>query len=542
MSAPHGCNDDMAVVDSFKEALKQRIGAERYQMWFAHGVQFAIDSESSEGDSIHHGTIIVSVRGQFAMERLQKNFLQELRGAAMQACGSPMDIRITLDEHKAEQIELPLADPDSEAPSKPSPPRRTVAKKRSDSRPRRRNAQSLQSLVSGGAGRHRQTAKPVVQTQQLELPIAASQQSNVPSSSEPAETSKPTGPVTPRSQMTASSFVVGSSNQLANTALSMVCQNPAVASPLFVSGPTGTGKTHILTAIAQQFRTRHRMRRVIHLSAEQFTNDFISSVGNSGITAFRRRYREVDALLIDDVQFLGAKQATLREMLYTVETLLAAGRPLVFSGLQSPTDISGLSRELAGRLAAGLVCPIQPLDPSTRKALLTRWIEAKCPFELPESMVDQLVPILSGDGRVISGVVNLINTLQRMNGRVPSMDELRLFGGELLRASKPVATLAVIESAVCEAFHLPTDTLRAKSQTRAVTEPRMLAMYLSRQLTSSAYAEIARHFGGKSHSTAITAEKNVKAWLDKGKSIGRGHASMSAQEAIARIESLLRTG
>jgi chromosomal replication initiator protein len=247
-------------------------------------------------------------------------------------------------------------------------------------------------------------------------------------------------------------------------------------------------------------------------------------------------------LLIDDVQFLGSKKATLREMQYTVETLAAAGRPLVFSGLHSPTEIEGLSHELAGRMAAGLVCPVQPLDLATREVILRRWIDERCPLPVPDEMIQQVRSSLAGDGRVISGVVNMINTLQRMYGRIPTMDELHRFGGELLRAARPVATLSVIEMAVCEAFHLPPDTLRSGSQTRAVTGPRMLAMYLSRRLTSSAYAEIASHFGGKSHSTAITAENNVKAWLESGKPIGRGHAAMSAEDAIERVESLLRSG
>jgi len=298
----------------------------------------------------------------------------------------------------------------------------------------------------------------------------------------------------------------------------------------------------MMSAIAEQLRRRHRMRRVMHLSAEQFTNDFISSVGNSGITAFRRRYREVDALLIDDVQFLGAKKATLREMLYTVETLASEGRALVFSGLRSPTEIDGLSQELAGRMAAGLVCSIQPLDKETRETLLRRLLKERCPLEVTDTMIQRINATIRGDDRVISGVVNVINTLQRMYGRLPTMDELQQFAGDLLRSASPAATLSVIESAVCQAFQLTPDTLRGGSQTRAVTEPRMLAMYLSRQLTSSAYSEIARHFGGKSHSTAISAEKNVKNWLEKGKAIGRGQAAIPTREAIERIEGMLRTG
>jgi chromosomal replication initiator protein len=341
---------------------------------------------------------------------------------------------------------------------------------------------------------------------------------------------------------TVANFVAGTSNQLAYTALSMVCQDPKTASPIFFCGPTGTGKTHLMAAIAEQLRRRHRMRRVMHLSAEQFTNDFISSVGNSGITAFRRRYREVDALLIDDVQFLGAKKATLREMLYTVETLASEGRPLLFSGLQAPSEIAGLSQELAGRMASGLVCPIQPLDIDIRRQILERWIADRCPLEVPASLLDQINPMLAGDGRVVSGVANMINTLQRMFGRVPTLDEIRQFGGNLLRAATPIATLSVIETAVCDAFHLPHHTLRGRSQTRAVTGPRMLAMYLARQLTASAYSEIATHFGGKSHSTAISAENNVKQWLQNGKSIGRGQLAMSTREAVARVENLLRSG
>ena len=176
-------------------------------------------------------------------------------------------------------------------------------------------------------------------------------------------------------------------------------------------------------------RRHHRMRRVIQLTAEQFTNDFITSVGNSGITSFRRRYREVDALLVDDVQFLGEKRATLREMLYTVETLSTVGCPLVFSANEPPSEVPGLTRELAGRLSAGIVCPIQPLDQATRDSLFRRVVAERCPMEVDESVVSTLTPLLSGDGRLISGVANLINTLQRMNGRSPTIDEIRMHQG-----------------------------------------------------------------------------------------------------------------
>ncbi|WP_186775729.1 DnaA/Hda family protein [Rubripirellula tenax] len=578
MSVPHGCTDDMDVVASFKEALEQRIGADRFRMWFTNGVSFGVASkadlaqaatdvnESSDRDSIVRGCVMVRVRGQFALDRMRKNFLSELRGAAMQACGSSTNVSVELDQPQAAQADLPLVDEvtavtktaSTAKKSTPSEPKRrapmTRAKRGGDGVTRGRTM-SMSNLIAGGAGTVRKNHRS--KTSASVNPVAAkvSQPNDFVAARPtiaPTVATSPTAEKTdgqdsssmktlgPRRTMNVQTFVAGSCNQLAYTAMTMVCQQPGLASPLFVCGPSGSGKTHLLSAIADQFRRVHRMRRVMHLTAEQFTNDFITSVGNSGITSFRRRYREVDALLIDDVQFLGAKKATLREVLYTVETLANAGRPLIFSGSHAPTEIQGLTQELAGRMSSGLVCPIGPLDLSTRKTILGRWVDETCSMPLDDASLEQLTSMLAGDGRVISGVVNTINLLQRMYRRNPSMDEIRRFGGDVLRSAKPVASLSVIETAVCEAFHLPLDVLRSGAQTRSVTEPRMLAMYLSRQMTSAAYTEIAKHFGGKSHSTAMAAEKNVKGWLDKGKSIGRGQVAMSAQEAIERIENLLR--
>ena len=546
MFASHGCNDDTAVVETFKEALKQRVGADRYQMWFTHGVDFAIAkvSDSVLGSDASSAVVEVRVNGQFALDRLQNNWMRELRGAAMQACGSA-DVKLCLDQPAVSQGDLPLPgledQPVAEKDLRRSNAKRGTRGRKSSSRS---NTKSLSNLVAGGAGsaqQRKQSIRPAIEPVQLELPNFGSPAPGATHLSTGAPVQQTTGQQE-ASQQTFESFILGPSNQLAATAMSMVCNDPRSGSPFFVCGPSGTGKSHILAAIADQFRRRHRMRRVVLLTAEQFTNDFVSSCGNAGIASFRRRYREVDALLIDGMQFLGAKTATLREMLYTADTLISAGRPLIASGISSPSEIPGLTDELAGRLAAGLVCPIGHLDLKTREALFRREIQQRCPLEMPEATITQINATLSGDGRIVRGVANLINTLQRMNGRIPTIDELRRYGGDLMRASQPVATLSVIESAVCQAFQLPSDTLRCGSQTRAVTEPRMLAMYLSRQLTSSAYAEIARYFGGRSHSTAISAEKNVKKWLDSQKSIGRGVGAMSAQEAIDRIESVLRAG
>lgn len=647
----------MAVVEIFKEALKQRVGADRYRMWFTSGVSFELrsgrrsaddvpaspiaDEPTSDnardgalldsadefvigeqaiseslistgghvpGDSpVTSGVMIVNVRAAFAAERLEAHFMRELRGAAMQACGQATDVEIVVGEVQASSEPTASVPAATAAQSSQPSARRPAARQpvagrpenagsvgtssagtssagkraRGNSAPRERNdrasrkpgqSNSLASLLSGSAAAApsksrsrggRPAAAPVAggttggfSTAKSAGAAALPGPVNLPAA-DPATTNHdarrpPAGDASPavmppqemasHSGMTMSSFVAGSSNQLAYTAATMVCQTPGVASPLFVFGPSGTGKTHLLRAIAEQLRRRHRMRRVIYLSSEQFTNDFISSVGSSGLPAFRRRYRDVDALLVDDVQFLGAKKATIREMLYTIETLTASGKSLIFAANQSPTEISGLTSELAGRMAAGLVCPVQALDAQTRAVLLREAAEQRCLLPWTDEMVAEISAMLTGDGRVISGVVNLVGTLQRMYRRMPTLAEISQFGGDLIRAQAPVVSLTTIERAVCETFGLDDRTLRTAAQTRTVTEPRMLAMYLSRQMTSSAFSEIAKHYGGKSHSTAIAANQKVEKWLSTGKSLGRGPRAMSARQAIDRIESMLRAG
>ena len=628
MSAPQGCTDDKAVVGIFMEALKDKVGADRYRMWFSEVVEYTlvdqtasdadpncdhtrVDSQSGEPELTGQlgqndsGTILISVRGKFALERLQNHYLPAIRGAACQAMGRRVEVAFQLVETKAHQVELPFAsseetesgNSEADALHRVDPSHRSIHSggKRNDStlgssRPRRvsrqpdshgkqRRSRSLGNLLASSplgdeneknrlkdhprqvsqnatvkrngprakATKRRSQESDLVQLDFSSLEkghnaASASQPSNATGSPSTGTAGASSVGVKLESNMNSSNFIPGQCNRLAHTAMIMACQDPATASPLFLCGPTGTGKTHLLHAIADQLRRRFRLRRVMNLSAEQFTNDFISSVGNSGITAFRRRYREVDALLIDDVQFLGSKKATLREMLYTVETLGGQGKPLIFAGSESPTEIDGLSNELAGRMASGLVCHLQPLDSATREKLLRQWIGQRCNLEVSDSLIDAITPLLAGDGRVISGIVNVLNTLQRMLGRSPSIQELRQFSGQMLRSSQAVTTLGLIESAVCQAFHLPEDSLRSKSQTRAVSGPRKLAMYLSRQLTPSAYSEIGNHFGGRSHSTAISAEQHVKSWITEGAAIGRGVTAMSAREAIDRIETLLRTG
>lgn len=559
MSAKHGCTDDKAVVGKFKEALKQRLGEEIFNAWFVNGLTFQFVDDQNAAVPTQVGTnalkltggrIIVSVRGQFALDRLRRNFIREMRGAAMQACGQGIEVELQLAAQPT-QVELPLGqsqDSDSVLDTEhqnQTPNKRKTKRKQSENIRRKKPTNN--------------SAKPLAAFSQLTLPnmpgaATSLSQEKRTTTSEPstaavsssANTSANSAANTNTRQQKAptaslSNFIDGPCNHFALTAVKMVCETPNGGSPLFLCGPPGVGKTHLLTAIADYLRRGRRMRRVVHITAEKFTNDFIASVSSGNLTAFRARHRDLDALLIDDAQFLSAKKATLREMQYTIDGLADRGKTLVFSGSHAPTEISGLTPELAGRMAAGFVCPMQSIDLNTRVSLLRQRIDESDQAVWPDEIVTEIASLMVGDGRRIQSIVNLVDLLQRMYGRMPTMNEIRQHAGDQLRNGQ-ITTLATIENAVMKLFQLDDGTLKSRSQARTATEPRMLAMYLSRELTPAAFSEIGRHYGGRSHSAAILAVSRVEQWLRTGKPLGRGQASFSARDALNRIESMLRSG
>ncbi|EMI47290.1 DnaA ATPase domain-containing protein [Rhodopirellula sp. SWK7] len=550
MSSTQGSIETQEAIERFADALRQRIGADRFRLWFTHGIRF--DVEQSEDDDAE--VIVLLVSGPFAADRITKNFTTELRAASVMALGDRARFRLEIDQ----ATEQPSLIDDDTSASKKQRGRNAKAGATADESNGRASSKKTSRTADkrgrakkhGGAGKLSNLlsdSKLTRRSDELDEEDdddedrAPASRSRGGSRRESGNTDHlPIPESLPTSGRTLDSFITGPCNDFAFSAATMAMSTPEIATPLFLHGPTGTGKSHLLAAIAEEFRRRRRMRRVIVLTAEQFTNDFVGSVNSTGLVSFRRKYREVDALLIDDVHFLASKTATLREALYTLETLSAAGKPLVFTANLPPADIRGLTGEVAGRMASGLVCPLLALDPATRLNLLTRLVKTRCVLDCDPSLLAEVSEAVGGDARAVTGVANLIGMLQRMFRREPTIDEIRQFGGDLMRNTRSAPSLRSIERAVCEAFGLEGDGLRGKAQTRRVSEPRTLAMYLARQHTGSAFTEIAKHFGRRSHTGAIAAQQKVEEWLASGKTIGGGDAAMAAADAIARVEARLR--
>jgi chromosomal replication initiator protein len=337
------------------------------------------------------------------------------------------------------------------------------------------------------------------------------------------------------------SFVVGDGNRIAVTAARSVTQRPGKVTPLFLHGPPGSGKTHLLQGIWSEFRQRCRLRRPLLISAEQFTVYFLEALQGSGLPSFRRKVRGVDVLAIDDLQFFAGKRATLVELQHTIDALLRQGKQLVLVADRPPAALSGLGPELVGRVAGGLVCGIESADYATRLGI-ARQLSQREGLELPADVLHLLASELSGDARLIAGALHRLKATGDAFQRPITMDLASTALADVFRATQRMVHLADIERAVCDVFGLDAKTLRNGRKSKSVSQPRMLAMWLARKYTRAAFSEISHFFGRRSHSTVISAEKKVNRWVADGATVQMGHGACHVEDALRRIETQLRTG
>ena len=348
-------------------------------------------------------------------------------------------------------------------------------------------------------------------------------------------------PIAKQRVLTWENFVTGNCNKMAMATVEMVLKSPGVVTPLLVYGPCGSGKTHLVQALAQRFRQIHGARRVVYLSSEQFTNDFMEAIRGSGLPSFRRKYRDVECLILDDVQFLAGKRATLQELKHTLDTLLRQGRQVILVADRSLQELSILGPDVQARLTGGMVCPLEGLDESTRRELLARLL-AESRIKIAPKVVRELADKSSGDARVLFGLVNRLRALSLMLRGSFSEQQALEATQDLLTSCQPTVRLADIERAVCDVFGLEPKSLQAKGKTKTVSQPRMLAMFLARKYTRAAYAEIGDYFGHRRHSTVISAEKKVNEWLSD---VSAEEGSMEVakiREALRNVEANLRVG
>lgn len=334
------------------------------------------------------------------------------------------------------------------------------------------------------------------------------------------------------SAYTFSSFVVGTNSQFAHAACMAVANKTGIGyNPLFIHGGPGLGKTHLMQAIGQEILKLRPAARVVYLTCEKFTNEFIDSVRRGDLEKFRRRYRSTDVLLIDDVQFLAGKERSQEEFFHTFNTLLDGRNQVVLTCDRPACEIKSLEPRLISRFECGLTVEMQVPQMETRLAILRKKsIDWK--VKVDESILSFLAEKIRSNVRRLEGALMRVATYASLAGESVSVDKVEHLLRDLLReeASRQVS-IDAIQKAVAEYFDVRLADMTSRRRPASIAFPRQIAMFLSRSMTKGSLMEIGEAFGGRDHGTVIHACKKVSERIE-------GEAGL--RETIARIESQLR--
>jgi chromosomal replication initiator protein len=300
-------------------------------------------------------------------------------------------------------------------------------------------------------------------------------------------------------------FVIGPSNQLAHAAARAVADDPGrTYNPLFLYGAVGLGKTHLLQAICHEVLRRAPGFRIVYLSCEQFTNEFVSAVQRNATEAFRARFRNVDMLVIDDIHFLASKERTQEEFFHTFNALHQANKQVILSSDAPPTDIPTLEERLVSRFKWGLVEKLEQPETETRMAIIRRKAEVLA-LSLPDDVVEYIAANVRSNIREIEGAIASVRSRSAIVGAPVDLALAKAALEPALRHEGTAVTLDRITQVVSSHYTVKVSDLRSKKRTKSVSLPRQVVMYLARDLTPLSLEEIGDHFGGRDHTTVLYA-------------------------------------
>lgn len=311
-------------------------------------------------------------------------------------------------------------------------------------------------------------------------------------------------------RFTFDNFVVGSANRFACAASLAVAESPAKAyNPLFIYGPVGLGKTHLIQAITHKIRQLHPKLKHCYMSSEQFTNELINAIRNRSTVQFRKKYREIDVLLIDDIQFIAGKESTQEEFFHTFNNLHDNRKQIIITSDRPPKEIANLEERLSSRFAWGLVADIQPPDFETRVAILRKKIKNE-PAQVPDDVIYFIAEQIRSNIRELEGALIRVVAYALLEDKPLNLAMAKHILKDMVRETTKTIGVELVQKTVSEFFRVPLSELRTKKRNKNILFPRQVAMYLTRQLTHMSLPEIGNAFGGKDHTTVLHSCKKIE--------------------------------
>lgn len=479
-------------------AIAQRVGPQRFRVWFDNSTRLDLRNDALE----------IAVPNDFISEWIGKNFSKPIQEAANEVLGCSLSLHFSVQPRLFDGTDG--GGNGHHAPARPVPPRR----------------------ANGDSG-----AATIL------TPPAPSLRP-VPASAQPLR--QPHADVSPpRLRHSIDTFVVGPGSQLAYNAACYVAEFPgAQYNPLFIHGGCGLGKTHLVQGLCKRFAQHHPTRRWIYLTGEEFTNEFLLALRHNKLEAFRRKFRDLDMLAIDDVHFLAGKRATQEEFLHTFNAIEAVGRQVVLASDNHPKMITEFGESLVSRFVSGMVVRIDPPNYATRCQIL-RQMAHRGRIDVSEEVIDWMARRVTSNVRELEGALTRISAHVRLTGvpadRVVAAQALADLDRNLAAPVRPEN----IVRAVCSYFGLEPSDLMSGRRQRTISLARSMAMFLVRRIAQLSFPEISAHLGRRNHSTVISAYRRMEQAVAANRTLvwtsSVGEREENALDLVQRLEELSRS-
>lgn len=499
-------------------AIAQRVGPQRFHVWFNNSTRLDLKQDGLE----------IAVPNDFISEWIGKNFTRPIQEAAHEVLGCSLAVRFSVVPQLFEVEGLAEGEKPPEKEETAVAPRRGIAASASASG--RPLAAAVAREVVHAAAAATETRKAVAIHSTITRSI--SDHDHTPLGGALS--------TRPRLRHDIDSFVVGPSNQLAyNTALYVAEFPGAQYNPLFIHGGCGLGKTHLLQGLCKRFIQHHPTKRWTYLTGEEFTNEFLAALRANKLDVFRRKVRDLDLLVIDDVHFLGGKKATQEEFLHTFNAIEAMGKQVVMASDNHPKMIEEFGESLINRFVSGMVVRIDPPNYATRCEIL-RNLSLRSGLTLPEEVVGWVSRRVTQNVRELEGAVNRIAAHVKLSGRNADVAMAQEALGDLDRQLvAPVKPEAILQS-VCNYFGLEHKDLMSGRRQRTISLARSVAMFLVRKTAKLSFPEIGQRMGKRNHSTVISACRRIERAVARNEPLiwtsAVGEREEEAAELIQRLE------